>query len=170
MVILGIDPGIAITGIGLLESADRSDLRVRDWCVIETAAGLPLAERLAELATDIRQIITEHQPELAVLERLFFTRNQASAIEVAHARGVIAAALAEHGIAVCDVTPRQLKLAITGDGNADKRQMQDMLIRMLRLAEIPTPDDAADALAMAAYGALRFHPAAAGFNPADRVA
>jgi crossover junction endodeoxyribonuclease RuvC len=153
VIILGIDPGIATTGLGIIEAADARQWTARDWLTIDTSPSLTLAERLAELAADLDTVLTEHHPDLAVVERIFFSRNVRSAIEVAHARGVVLAALAVRHIAVIEATPRELKLAVTGDGNADKRQIQEMLMRLLRLTEVPKPDDAADALALALYGA-----------------
>ncbi len=157
MRILGIDPGLATTGIALVESDNPQDIRVLDWLTIETEAGTETPDRLAEIAEDFAGILQEFAPDCAVVERVFFAVNEKSAIDVAQARGVILEHLAVRGIPVTEPTPMQLKHAITGDGKADKRQVQDMLVRMLQLAEIPQPDDAADALALAAYGAIAAH-------------
>ncbi|MBI1812476.1 crossover junction endodeoxyribonuclease RuvC [Candidatus Peregrinibacteria bacterium] len=154
MRILGIDPGIATIGLGVIDAASREDLRVIEWLTITTAAGTPFPDRLREIHTDLSEFLTDCAPDLAVVERLFFATNERTAIDVAHGRGVILLALSDAGIPVLEPSPLQLKAAITGDGKADKRQMQDMVMRMLKLAEIPRPDDAADALAMALYGAL----------------
>ncbi len=155
MRILGIDPGLATVGIGMLEAAGPHDLRHPDWCAITTEAGLPLPERLKEIATDLRAMVADFEPELAVVERLFFAVNAQSALEVAQARGVILSILAEAGIPILEPTPLELKLAITGDGQADKSQMQSMVALTLKLNEIPTPADAADALALAVFGAVQ---------------
>ena len=154
MRILGIDPGIATIGIGLLEATSRTTLHVIDWLTITTPAGLPLPERLQEIDRDLTALLRDMKPNLAVVERLFFATNARTAIDVAHGRGVILCRLASEGIDLLEPTPLQLKLAITGDGKADKHQVQTMLMHLLQLTEIPKPDDAADALALAAYGAL----------------
>lgn len=162
MRILGIDPGLATIGVGLLEARSHTDIDVIDWLTITTASGLPSPERLRELAQDLKGIIEQTKPELAVVERLFFATNERTAIDVAQARGVILRELAVAAIPILEPSPLQLKLAITGDGKADKTQVQAMLMRLLPLKEIPKPDDAADALALAIYGALHaftLHPA-----------
>jgi crossover junction endodeoxyribonuclease RuvC len=155
MRIMGIDPGLATIGIGVIESEHPHDLRPIDWCAIETPVGLPLAERLQDIAKDLADLLEEFQPDLAVVERLFFAVNAQSALEVAQARGVILSTLAASGLTVIEPSPLELKLAITGDGKADKTQMQAMVARTLALNEIPSPVDAADALALAIFGAVR---------------
>lgn len=155
MKILGIDPGLATIGIGLLEAHDRTTLVPIEWLTIETAAGLALPTRLHEIQSDLLNYIQQHKPELVVIEKLYFTTNVKTAIDVAQARGAIVATIAAHGIPIIEPTPLQLKQAITGDGTADKLQVQDMVKRMLALTVIPTPDDAADGLALAIYGALQ---------------
>lgn len=154
MRILGIDPGLATIGVGLVERDARRSVRALDWLAITTPAGLALAERLKELSTDLATYLAQAKPDLAVVERLFFATNKQTAIDVAQARGVILATLALQGIPILEPTPLQMKLCITGDGRADKRQVQDMVVRTLALDERPTPDDAADALALALYGAF----------------
>ncbi len=154
MRILGIDPGLATIGIGVVEAESVHKIQALEWLTIETAAGLSTAERLQEIHRDLQEFLLTCRPDLAVVERLFFQTNVKTAMDVAQARGVILLTLAEHGIAVIEPSPLQLKSAITGDGKADKRQVQDMLVRMLSLSEIPKPDDAADALALAVYGAV----------------
>ena len=158
MKILGIDPGFAILRIGLVETSGPQDIQALDWLTIKTKAGIPLPNRLVEIANDLSKLIEEFKPELAVVEKIFFSTNKKSAIDVAQARGVIIQTAAMHGIPILEATPMQLKSCITGDGKADKKQIQDMLVHMFKLKEIPQPDDAADALALAAYGAL--HPRA----------
>lgn len=115
---------------------------------------MPLPDRLAEIAEDIAAFLRETRPDIIVVEKLFFARNVRSAMDVAHARGVIIAAAAQRGCPILEPTPLQLKLAITGNGRATKDDMQRMLKNLLRLKEIPKPDDAADALALAFYGTL----------------
>ncbi|TSC58269.1 MAG: crossover junction endodeoxyribonuclease RuvC [Candidatus Peregrinibacteria bacterium Greene0416_19] len=155
MRIIGIDPGLATIGIGIIDvGTSMDDVQVVEWLTIETKAGMDLPLRLQELHADLTGLIGETGPEVAVVERLFFGTNERTALDVAHARGVILLALSQAGMPVLEPTPMQLKLAITGDGKADKRQMQDMVARMLQLAEMPSPDDAADGLALAVYGAL----------------
>ncbi|MBI2117277.1 crossover junction endodeoxyribonuclease RuvC, partial [Candidatus Peregrinibacteria bacterium] len=117
---------------------------------------MPLPERLREIAHDLDAFLEETHPDLTVVERLFFARNERSAMEVAHARGVILSKAAYHGCPILEPTPLQLKLAITGNGRATKEEMQRMLMHLLHLKEMPKPDDAADALALAFYGTL--HP------------
>ena len=155
MRILGIDPGLATVGIGIIDAAGPQDLQVVDWLTITTKAGVPLPERLREIGDDLASIIRNTAPHLAVVERLFFATNEQTAIDVAQARGVILRELAVAAVPILEPSPLQLKLAITGDGTADKRQVQSMLPRLLELQEIPRPDDAADALALAIYGALQ---------------
>lgn len=152
--VIGIDPGLATVGIGIIDATSAYDLTVVEWLTINTAAGLPLAERLKEIFDDLDALLRDLQPDLAVVEKLFFATNVKTAMDVAHARGAILLALSRHALPLMEPTPLQLKLSITGDGNADKIQMQTMLLHLLRLKEIPRPDDAADALGLAAYGAL----------------
>ena len=149
MKVLGIDPGFATVGIGVIES---EPLTVIDWCTIETEKGLRLSERLATISDDLSQILKEYRPEIAVIEKIYFETNRKTAIDVAQARGVILLTVEQAGIPILEPTPLELKSAITGDGRADKRQMQDMLERIL--GEKCSSDDAADALGLAVYGTL----------------
>lgn len=155
MRILGVDPGLAVIGLGLIEAKNAYDLQVLDWLTIKTPSSLGLAERLAEIGKDLEEYVQDAKPDSAVVERLFFETNVQTGLDVAHARGVILATLHRCGVPLIEPTPLQLKLAITGDGKADKIQMQTMMQHLLKLREIPRPVDAADALALAAYGALR---------------
>jgi len=154
MRIVGIDPGLATIGLGLVEAASVHDIRCVEWLTISTNAGVATAERLREIHDDLGEFLRKTTPDLVVVERLFFATNAKTAIDVAQARGVILLTLAEHGVPVIEPSPLQLKSAITGDGRADKRQVQDMLMQMLKLTATPKPDDAADALALAVYGTL----------------
>lgn len=154
MKILGIDPGLATIGIGIIEATSPSDLTCIEWLTITTPAGLSLSERLIEIAKDLGELLKDTQPDLVVIEKLFFATNEKTAIDVAQARGVILCTVAQAGIRIVEPTPLQMKLAVTGDGQADKLQVQTMLLHLLKLKEIPKPDDAADALGLAIYGAL----------------
>lgn len=154
MRILGIDPGLATIGLGLIDAMSRSELRVVEWLTITTPAGLPLSERLSEIRSDLSAYLDANKPELVVIERLFFATNERTAIDVAQARGVIMQTVAERHLPIIEPTPLQMKQGITGDGSADKTQVQAMLVTELHLHTIPKPDDAADALALAMYGAL----------------
>ncbi len=154
MRILGIDPGMTRTGIGLIEAKKNGEFVAIEWLTIETEPGLPLALRLGELAADLKNYLQTAKPDLAVVEKLFFATNKRTAMDVSQARGVIIAALSTAGIDVIEATPLQLKTTITGDGRADKKQMQSMVKRTLKLDVIPTPADAADGLALALYGAF----------------
>lgn len=155
MRILGVDPGLATVGLGLIEAESAHDFRAIEWLTIGTDSGLPLQKRLHEIHRDLATFLAGAQPELAVVEKLYFAANKQTALDVAHARGVILQTLEECAIPLLEPTPMQLKLCITGDGGADKRQMQDMVAHLLHLQEIPRPDDAADALALAIFGAVR---------------
>jgi crossover junction endodeoxyribonuclease RuvC len=154
MRILGIDPGLATVGIGTVETGPGGSLTNPDWLTIKTPAGKPLPERLLEIHTDLSSFLADFRPELVVIEKLYFATNVTTAIDVSQARGAILLAVAQYGCRVVEATPLQLKQGITGDGKADKKQVQSMLVQMLRLPCIPTPDDAADALALAVYGSL----------------
>lgn len=154
MRILGVDPGLSTAGIGLIETGNHpSEVRALDWMTITTPAGLDLPDRLLELSQDLETYLDEARPDLAVVEQLFFATNKRTAMDVSQARGVIIVTLKKRGIEVLSATPLQLKTAIAGDGQADKLQMQTMVQRILKLDTLPTPADAADALALALYGA-----------------
>jgi crossover junction endodeoxyribonuclease RuvC len=152
--ILGIDPGLATVGVGLIEATNPHAMTVIDWCAITTAAGGSLPDRLAEIHRDLDAFLKEAKPDIAVVEKLYFSRNEQTAFDVAQARGAILVTIAGHGISVIEPTPMQVKLCVTGSGSADKKQMQAMVTQSLKLKEIPRPDDAADALGLAIYGAV----------------
>lgn len=158
MRVLGIDPGLATIGLGLLEAAHRDSPRALEWLTIETKAGTPLQERLLEIDRDIGAYLTHAEPDLVVIEQLFFAKNETTALDVAHARGILLAAIARQALPVLQPSPSEMKYAVTGDGSADKRQVQTMLMHTLKLTQIPRPDDAADALALALYGVLHGTP------------
>lgn len=151
MKILGIDPGLATTGVGLIET-DKSGPISADWFTIETPANTPLSDRLVELENDLSEYIALVKPDLAVVEKLFFATNEKTALDVAHARGVMLLALKSRQIPILEPTPLEMKSSITGDGRADKTQIQNMIMRELKLECPPKPDDAADAVALALFG------------------
>ena len=148
MRIIGIDPGTATTGFGIIEH-DHGRVSFVDAGVITTPAGTPMPERLMTLHTELTQIIKETAPQQAAVEMLFFQTNVTTAISVGQARGVILLALAEAGLLPGEYTPLQIKQAVTGFGQAKKPQVQEMVRMLLKLTHIPRPDDAADALAIA---------------------
>lgn len=148
MRILGIDPGVAIVGFGLIES-DRGTLRMLQYGAITTPAGLPLAARLAQINRDMEELIDTFRPDEISVEELFFSKNITTGIAVAHARGVILCAAEKKKIPIYEYTPMQVKQAVAGYGLADKKQVMDMTRRLLKLKSVPRPDDAADALAIA---------------------
>lgn len=148
MRILGIDPGVAIVGFGLIES-DRGGLRMLQYGTITTPAGEPLATRLAQISRDMGELIDAFKPDEISIEELFFSKNITTGIAVAHARGVILCAAENRKLPIYEYTPMQVKQAVVGYGLADKKQVMDMTRRLLRLKAVPRPDDAADALAIA---------------------
>ena len=148
MRILGIDPGVAIVGFGLIES-DRGGLRMLQYGTITTPAGEPLAARLAQISRDMGELIDAFEPDEMSIEELFFSKNITTGIAVAHARGVILCAAENRKLPIYEYTPMQVKQAVVGYGLADKKQVMDMTRRLLRLKAVPRPDDAADALAIA---------------------
>ena len=148
MRVLGIDPGVATIGFGVVE-ADRANARLIQYGVITTPAGLPLSHRLWQISQDMSQLLEQFQPEEAAVEELFFSKNITTGIAVAHGRGVLLLELERAGVPVFEYTPMQVKQAVAGYGGADKRQVMLMTQRLLKMKAIPRPDDAADALAIA---------------------
>jgi crossover junction endodeoxyribonuclease RuvC len=144
---LGIDPGTARLGYGVVEGDDPA--AAIEFGVVETPAGAPMAERLLHLHAEVDAIIREYRPAVMVVEKLFFSRNVTNAMTVGQARGVAMLAAAQSGIAVVEYTPAEVKQAVAGYGNASKSQIQEMVRIILNLDELPRPDDAADALAVA---------------------
>jgi len=149
MLVLGIDPGTATTGYGLVSETPEGDLKVIDFGVISTPSDRPMPERLLILYNRLNEILLLHHPDTGAVEKLFFQRNVSTAISVGQARGVVLLALAGVGKPVAEYTPLEVKQAICGYGGAEKRQVQEMVRTLLGLDEIPRPDDAADALAIA---------------------
>ncbi len=152
MRVLGIDPGLAIVGLGLIDAPTRDTPVCVEWLTIETKAGLPLQDRLLEIERDLTAYLDQTKPDLAVVEKLFFAKNETTALDVAHARGILLSCIARRNIPLLCPSPAELKSAVTGDGGADKLQMQTMIRLTLKLSELPRPDDAADALALALFG------------------
>jgi crossover junction endodeoxyribonuclease RuvC len=149
MLALGIDPGTATTGYGLVRELEDGNLQVIDYGVISTPKTDSGPVRLIQLYNEVRELLERHHPETCAVEKLFFSRNVTTAIDVGQARGVILLALAQSGLEISEYTPNEVKQAVTGYGAADKKQMQDMVKMILSLDKIPRPDDAADALAIA---------------------
>lgn len=147
MRILGVDPGIALTGVGIVDGGNEG--RFVHGAAVRTKADLPHAERLNTLYSHVQQLIEQYEPEVLAIERLFFNKNTRSAMAVAEARGVIILAAARSGLDVHEFTPLEVKMAVTGQGRATKDQVGFMVRALLNLTEVPRPDDVADALAVA---------------------
>ena len=148
MRILGIDPGTATVGWGILE-VNGGNMTALAYGHIATSPALPLSERIAEIARDLREISRQYSPEEASVEKIFFFKNQKTVIAVSQARGAILLTLETLGIRLSEYTPLQVKQSLTGYGRAEKKQMQIMIKSILKLSDIPKPDDVADALALA---------------------
>ncbi len=148
MLTLGVDPGTARLGYGLVRSTGQ-EREALAYGVLETSAAVPMPERLLTLHAGLRDVIEEFLPTSMAVERLFFARNVTTALVVGQARGVILLAAAQFGIPVSEYTPAEVKQSVSGYGKADKGQMQEMVRLVLGLDHIPQPDDAADALAIA---------------------
>ncbi len=148
MRVLGIDPGVATVGFAVLD-AQPAVQRLVTCGVITTPAGLRLSARLLQIERDMRDLIARFSPEAMAVEELFFSKNVTTGIAVAHARGVILLTAEREGIPVWEYKPMQVKQAVTGYGGAEKRQVMEMTRRLLKLREVPRPDDAADAVAIA---------------------
>jgi crossover junction endodeoxyribonuclease RuvC len=149
MLVLGIDPGIAITGYGLIQIGDRNDYQPVDFGVITTEPGLPDSERLAILYDALNNLLENHEVDTGAVEKLFFQRNVKTAFSVGQARGVTLLALSKNKIPISEYTPNEVKQTVCGYGNAEKMQVQRMVQTLLALDDLPRPDDAADALAVA---------------------
>lgn len=148
MIIIGIDPGYAIVGIGVVEYVGNK-FRTFEYNAITTPAGMPTVERLKKIYTEMTMYIDKYKPDAVAIEELFFNSNQKTAINVAQARGVLLVAVANKNVPISEYTPLQVKQSVTGYGRADKKQIQSMVKMILGLNVIPKPDDAADALALA---------------------
>lgn len=148
MIIFGLDPGIAIVGYGIIEAIGNK-VRLLDYGVITTDASLSVPERLRIIDFELNRLIKEFEPDELAIEELFFNKNVKTVINVAQARGVEILSFVKRGIEIFEYTPLQVKQAITGYGRAEKKQMQESVRMIFKLKEIPKPDDAADAVAVA---------------------
>ncbi|MBE6781478.1 MAG: crossover junction endodeoxyribonuclease RuvC [Ruminococcaceae bacterium] len=148
MVILGVDPGYAIVGFGVV-SYNANRFSVIEYGAVTTDAGVRFTSRLEKIYDEFCEIISRTKPDALSIEKLFFNTNTTTAIDVAQARGVILLAATRHNIPVFEYTPLQVKSSVTGYGRAEKKQVMDMIKNILRLEKIPKPDDTADALALA---------------------
>lgn len=148
MIILGVDPGLAIVGWGVVEY-EKNHFRTIDYGSVQTPAGMATERRLVEIHRGMREIIERYKPSVMAVEELFFNTNITTGIRVSQARGVILLSAAEAGVEIAEYTPLQVKQAVVGYGRADKRQVITMVTRLLGLREPPKPDDTADALAIA---------------------
>lgn len=148
MIVLGIDPGLANTGYGVVTRRARR-MAALDGGVIETAAGLPIERRLAGVYAGVDALLEEHTPDAVALEELYFGQNVRTAFAVGHARGAVMLAAGQRGIPCTSYTPQKVKSSVCGHGRADKEQVARMVQTLLDLPELPTPDHASDALAVA---------------------
>ena len=148
MIVLGIDPGTAALGYGIVERQGGT-LRAVDFGCLTTSPDSSLPERLNAIHAHVAELIETHSPDLVAVERLFFSKNAQTAFAVGQARGVVLLAAAQAGVAVREATPNEIKMAVTGYGSADKEQVGRMVAVILQLAEVPSPDDTSDALATA---------------------
>ena len=148
MIIIGVDPGYAIVGIGVIEY-NGNRFRPLEYGAITTPAGMPTVDRLKKIYDEITLLIDKYKPDAVAIEELFFNSNQKTAINVAQARGVILVSVTNRGVPIFEYTPLQVKQSVTGYGRADKGQIQQMVKTLLNLNVIPKPDDAADGLALA---------------------
>jgi crossover junction endodeoxyribonuclease RuvC len=149
MRIMGVDPGTGILGFGVIESKKGQSPIIVDAGVVSTPAHTPLPERLEDIYNSLTEIIQQTKPDVVAIEKLFFTSNITTAISVAEARGVAELVAQQQRVEIAEYTPLQIKQTLTGYGRADKKQVQEMVKRELKLDKIPKPDDAADALAAA---------------------
>ena len=149
MLVLGIDPGTATTGYGVVRGKGAQSIALVECGVIRTRARDPLPARLDEIYSGIRELITRHAPDVLCVEDVFYARNVRTTIVLGHARGVILLAAQQAGIEIHEYPPAEIKKAVVGNGAATKEQVQFMLTRLLRLKEVPQPSDAADGIAAA---------------------
>ncbi len=160
MRIIGIDPGYAIVGFGILEYVGNK-FKVIDFGAITTQAGVSFEERLKIIYDDLAYVLDKYKPDQMGIEKLFFTTNQKTGIDVAQARGVIVLSAVERKIIIGEYTPLQVKQSVVGYGKAEKKQVQEMTRQILSLKEVPKPDDTADALAIAICHGHSAHSATA---------
>jgi len=148
MIVLGIDPGVATIGFGVIRAERQKNTLLR-YGVITTPPGIPLSRRLLQISDDMEELVQTFRPDEMAVEELFFSKNITTGIAVAHGRGVILLSAEKLGVPIFEYTPMQVKQAVAGYGGADKRQVMLMTQRLLSMKTIPRPDDAADALAIA---------------------
>ena len=148
-ILLGIDPGIARIGFGVLKHSGKDAIEVLDYGCITTNAGVAMEDRLRTLYEELSGIIKQHKPTIMAVEKIYFAKNTKTALTVGHARGVILLTAATYGLSLQEFTPLQIKQGLTGYGRADKNQIGQMVKTLLKLERVPTPDDTADALAVA---------------------
>lgn len=149
MLVLGIDPGTATTGYGLVREDERGNLTVVAYGVVTTPSKWEMPQRLLAIYEELKEIVQRYQPDSSAVEKLYFQRNVRTAISVGQGRGAALIALASSQLSLGEYTPLEIKQAVVGYGNADKNQVQQMVKMLLDMKEIPRPDDAADALAVA---------------------
>jgi crossover junction endodeoxyribonuclease RuvC len=149
MLVLGIDPGTATTGVGLVREEEDGEIVMAYYGVVSTPAGTPMPKRLQKLYNDLTDLIAQYKPDEAAIEEMFFGKNITAAITVAQGRGVALLAMQNANLLIREYKPAEVKQSIAGYGNAPKPQMQEMVRSLLNLEKIPKPDDAADALAIA---------------------
>lgn len=172
--VLGVDPGLTRCGVGVVDVAADRSARLVYVGVVRSAPDLPIERRLATIAAGLREVLAEHRPHVVAVERVFAQDNRHTVMGTAQASGIALLLAAEHGLPAATHTPSEVKAAVTGYGAADKRQVQTMVARVLRLDELPQPADAADALALALCHAWRSGPASTaaaggGLTPAQRA-
>lgn len=163
MIILGIDPGYAIVGYGILEYKNTK-FKVLDYGAITTDADTDMFYRFKEIHDELNRIIEQYNPEYMAIEQLFFNSNQKTAINVAQARGALILSALNHNLKIFEYTPLQVKQAVAGYGRADKNQVQQMVKLLLNLEKVPKPDDTADALAIAICHGHSYNPRSAILN------
>lgn len=153
MIILGIDPGTATTGYGVIKQVkgakSKISLKCLDYGCIRTSPNQPASERLRQINNQLAKLIKKHKPEVLAVESIYFFKNLKTAIPVSQVKGIILLKAAQKKIPIYEITPLQAKMVVTGYGKAEKIQVQKMIKNLLNLPEIPRPDDAADALAVA---------------------
>nr|MDD3720743.1 crossover junction endodeoxyribonuclease RuvC [Candidatus Gracilibacteria bacterium] len=153
MIILGIDPGTTTTGFAISEK-NGNKINLIDYGILKTIPKVGIDLKLLEIGNDIRMLIEKYKPELVSIEKLYFTNNIKTGIDVSHARGVIIYECMKHNLKVLEYTPLEVKKGITGNGKANKIQLQNAIKIIFKLKEIPKPDDAADAIGLSYIGAL----------------
>lgn len=154
MIILGIDPGTTTTGFGVINAKSKQDLVTLDYGEIHTAPKIDQKIKLAEIYKDLNALVKKYKPQIFSVEKVFFNKNPKTAMDVSQARGVCLLVAGQNNIELVEYTPIQVKNNVVGYGRADKKQVQYMVQNILNLSEVPKPDDAADALALAISAAL----------------